>query len=237
MVTRRWLLIPLALVLCAQTQPATIPAGLMTAATQSAQGEIRQVVLKMLVTMREGQRENLLALCYSENPNQQRCVEATMDLGIQASRVNKIALLRWGKAGDNVMENYASESEFTRLTQAMSKGSVRIDGLSAQLEPAVTDVDNDDISTVFLKNVNGQWRVDFSRILEDMHEPAAGQEKSQSDPLARQTDFLKQQTQLIVQLGKDIEAGKYRSAREAKTAFDQQSETLAKKFVRDPDEK
>lgn len=234
MLTRRWLLIPLAMMLCAQTRPATAPATAPAtgpATTQSADGEIRQVVLKMLVAMREGERAKLLALCYTEDATQKKSMEAVMDLGLAAHKANKIALARWGQAGDIVFDQFASEREYKHLTEAMSKGAITLDGNSARLEPAATEAEGDDVDVIFLKRVGGRWLLDFSKMLEEpaVNDPAVG-----NKPFVDQMNFLKN---TVTQLGADIEAGKYKRPQDAKAVLDKAVDENAKKLEQDADKK
>jgi len=234
MTIRRWQLLPLLLLLCAQTRPATMPAtsatapgsmpASMPATTQSVQGEVRQVVLSMLVMMREGDRAGLLALCHSENPGQKKRAEAMMELGIEAHRVNKAAVARWGALGDNVVEQFASEKEFKRLTQAMSKATVMIEETSARVEPAETEAEGDDLDVIFLKRVGGRWLIDFSKILEEPTDASPAAE--QNNEFLKELLFVKN---TLIQLNKDIESGKYAKALDAKTFFDKAVEENMKK--------
>jgi len=122
------------------------------------------------------------------------------------------------------VEQFASEKEFKRLTQAMSKATVMIEETSARVEPAETEAEGDDLDVIFLKRVGGRWLIDFSKILEEPTDASPAAE--QNNEFLKELLFVKN---TLIQLNKDIESGKYAKAQDAKTFFDKAVEENMKK--------
>ncbi len=199
----------------AATQAADASAATtMPAAASSPESAVRSAVLKVFSAMHEGDRKTFLANCHTITPAQVKTAEAVVDLGIEAYRVNKIAMARWGQSGDGVVEQFGSEREFKRMIAAFSNSTVAIDGASARVEPNVGDNGDDDINSVYMKLVGGRWLMDFDKMIEEPDDTDVA--------LPADTPFLtmlKKAKTAMTRLGADIEAGKYKTPQEAGENF------------------